>query len=195
MLTQCNFGIHIGEFEEGSVKIASLDISVSAAVCTLQSLFSSFVLPYPAFKFRNHLLLLFENFYRFALIEYACLFGRIGNVENSKGTHIECVFEQIKHIHSLCSPNGVVELLVFAVLVVLSKSGFVRNRPKPRNIIVTYTIFFGQKGLCRLWILTILVIKADEMQNKIINYIGRHPRRAKRNINIFGRNVTLNNIL
>ena len=138
MLTKLNFRIHIRQVEEATVKHTFSDVTVSAAVCALESCFSFIIRPYPVLELRDHLILLFKNFHRLILVDNTNLGFRIGCIINSDRFHVEDVFEQVKHIHSIRAINRVVVLFVLTMLTALTETGFLGNLPNTGYVIVPY---------------------------------------------------------
>ena len=186
MFTELNFRIHIRQIKEATVKYSLSDISVSAAISPLKSSFSLLILPHPFPEFCDHLLLLFENLNRLTLIDNADFGFRIGIVVYGNSFHIEDILKQVKHIHSMCTVNGIVILLVLAVLMALAESRFLGNLPNTGYVIVSYRVLRLQERLRFFGIFIIHLFDADQMKNKIVNDIGRNPRRTKRNVDFIG---------
>ena len=190
---------HIGKFKERTIKNSSSNISVFTAVSFLKSFLAILILPYPVFEFLNHLILLVQNLYGFILVDDSNFSIVVFGIGNAKCFHIEDVFHKIKHIHTICTVNGVVELLVKTVLLAFSKSCFFRDFPNACEFIVANTVFRISKRLSfiavdldstnNFWFL------ADQIQDEVVDDICRYPRRSKCDVDIFYRNIGFNKIL
>ena len=195
MRVKLNVRIHIREIQEAAIKDTAANIAILAAICALQTSLPIRVTPNPVLEFGNHFILLFQHFDRLRLVNDPCFRIGVYCIENSQRFHIQDIFQQTQHFHTLRTVNLKAYVLVLAMLMTFSEAGLFRDIPNTGGLIVTYRIFVGEKLFGLLRIYTLHRVQPNHMQNELIDHISRHPGRTKCNVDLIGGQFRTDQIL